>query len=89
VSSYSTAEKPLKCQDSFIQPQTVVDLYPQEQCCGNFTFCMILSACQYTMHTASSCCKQVRVISHVKDFIYRNGCAKEISKEIKVRKNKK
>jgi hypothetical protein len=28
-------------------------------------------------------------LKNKQDFIYRNGCAKEISKEIKVRKNKK
>jgi hypothetical protein len=34
--------------------------------------------------------KMVLLIQRNKrNFIYRNGCAKEISKEIKVRKNKK
>jgi len=65
VSSYSTAEKPVKCQESLTQPQTVVDLYSQQQCCANLTFCMILSVCQYTMHTSSFCCNQVLVISYV------------------------
>ena len=56
--SYSTADKPLKCQESLTQTQTVGDLNPQQQCCENLTICMILSVCQYNMYTSSSCCKQ-------------------------------
>jgi hypothetical protein len=34
-------------------------------------------------------CSPIIRSNNKQDFSYRNGCAKEISKEIKVRKNKK
>jgi hypothetical protein len=51
-------------------------LNPQQQCCEKATFCMILSVCQYIMHTSSPCCKQALAIIYVKVHVllYRLPC---------------